>query len=280
MVNYKMYIMKHPIYNYLVLLFCMMTIVACTNDIPADENTLPDGTRVVSLGNILPDTAKPGYTDLGSRANAGTTASWTNNDELLLKVTISGNSKNYFACAKLVYNGSTWSIQSELNSATGNVKLLDPQTGIVLTGTSANLKVVKPDELGSNVAVSVEVVYAPDLKWSSLDTKTIESSPSTHAPEYWTLNGSTWQTDYACVKVEAPANEAVTLSGSNVKAYNSSATSFNATPINGFAYFYCKPVSAIKTGFTIKQGNNTLFDASTLNPVTLVAGNSYFVDVQ
>ncbi len=256
----------------LVALLMLWGTVACTNEVPVN----PDTTQVVTLKNLLPD-AKPGYSHAESRTAA--TSDWVANDELLMKITIDGDSKDYTIYANLICDGTNWKVQESFTTDNLNL-LIVPEDGFVLNGNNTGLKVVIPNEIES-YSVATAFYYAPDLKWSAVETMVMESTPSTTAPEYWTLTNVGWSTGLARVGIKAAENEEITLSG--VSAYDiivGTNNSFTVTTgTDGMAYFYVKPLSDNMSGFKVKQGtDDILFEASPMNPVTLEAGKSYLID--
>ena len=257
----------------MVALLMLWGTAACTNEVPVN----PDITQVVTLKNLLPD-AKPGYSHADSRTT--TSLDWVDKDELLMEITIDGDSKDYTICAKLICDGTNWTVQNGQSFTTDGLDLLVvPEDGFALNGDNAGLKVVIPNEI-ENATVTTAFYYAPDLQWSAVGTMEMESNPSTTAPEYWTLTDEgSWTTSLARVGVKTAASTQVTLSGVTAHSINGgSENSFTVTGTDGMAYFYVNPISNVSSGFTVKQGSDVLFEASAMNVVTLAAGESYLID--
>lgn len=237
----------------MVALLCILAIVSCTDNIPAESDTQ----RVMDLKNMI-QISKPEFSMVDSRTEGNNNSAWTTGDELLMKVSLKNKSnegQEYVACAKLVYtNDNEWSILEGQNYSTSDLNLL------LMDNTT--LKVVIPDELGIEPEISTVLYYAPDLEWKSLGSLGIEENPSTTAPEYWEYISS-WSTGLARIIVQTESGKKVEISG--VKDYiDSENSSFEVTTDeNGKAYFYCKFESSNK--ITIKQESEVVFQGSDLN---------------
>ena len=221
-----------------------------------------DGTRITTLQNILPD-AKPGYDGEGSR----TSASWSEGDELLLKVNIKdGEDVAYTAWMTLqCTSNGTWKIKSGTTDKSyyyaqkdndeiknyGDLPLVTPAEGFTLSG-EGNLEAITPEEI-TTPSLEVELIYAPDLEWKNSDSGIalgLKENPTTTAPEYWKVelkDDSTteyeWKTTLArvCVKTGKAGEEVSLTSNSFTVSDNATGNgNYTATTIgtDGIAYFY------------------------------------------